>query len=145
MAYFWLKAVSGKWELGTRFPSLLISALLGGGLAAAQEAEIVVHADQVSHRVSRYLTGACIEDVNHEIYGGLYSQMIFGESFQEPPRSAAKGVHRLQRHLAVQGRRALGRCRRWPKADCGPTRCRDRRGRCRNLSACPKAETRGSS
>jgi hypothetical protein len=25
--------------------------------------------------------------VNHEIYGGLYSQMIFGESFQEPPRS----------------------------------------------------------
>jgi hypothetical protein len=34
--------------------------------------------------ISRYLTGACIEDVNHEIYGGLYSQMIFGESFQEP-------------------------------------------------------------
>ncbi|WP_197529181.1 family 16 glycoside hydrolase [Aeoliella mucimassa] len=31
-----------------------------------------------------WLTGACIEDVNHEIYGGLYSQMIFGESFQEP-------------------------------------------------------------
>jgi hypothetical protein len=25
-----------------------------------------------------------LEDVNHEIYGGLYSQMIFGESFQEP-------------------------------------------------------------
>jgi hypothetical protein len=35
--------------------------------------------------VSRLLTGACIEDVNHEIYGGLYSQMVFGESFQEPP------------------------------------------------------------
>ena len=35
--------------------------------------------------MSRYLTGACIEDVNHEIYGGIYSQMIFGESFQEPP------------------------------------------------------------
>ena len=45
----------------------------------------MVHAGQVSHRLSRYLTGACIEDVNHEIYGGLYSQMIFGESFQEPP------------------------------------------------------------
>jgi alpha-L-arabinofuranosidase len=44
----------------------------------------VVHANQVSHRLSRYLTGACIEDVNHEIYGGLYSQMIFGESFREP-------------------------------------------------------------
>src|SRR5205814_2116875 len=35
-----------------------------------------------------YLTGACIEDVNHEIYGGIYSQMIFGENFQEPPHTA---------------------------------------------------------
>ena len=33
---------------------------------------------------SPYLTGSCIEDVNHEIYGGIYSQMVFGESFQEP-------------------------------------------------------------
>ena len=31
------------------------------------------------------MTGSCIEDVNHEIYGGLYSQLIFGESFEEPP------------------------------------------------------------
>jgi hypothetical protein len=52
--------------------------------ARAQEARIEVHADQVIHPISRYLTGACIEDVNHEIYGGLYSQMVFGESFQEP-------------------------------------------------------------
>ena len=50
----------------------------------AQEATITIHADQVLHTNSLYLTGACIEDVNHEIYGGLYSQMIFGESFQEP-------------------------------------------------------------
>ena len=33
------------------------------------------------------MTGSCIEDVNHEIYGGIYSQMIFGESFQEPVAS----------------------------------------------------------
>lgn len=25
-----------------------------------------------------------MEDVNHEIYGGLYDQKIFGESFEEP-------------------------------------------------------------
>ncbi len=50
----------------------------------AQEARIEVQADQILHRVSRYLTGACIEDVNHEIYGGIDSQMIFGESFAEP-------------------------------------------------------------
>ena len=67
------------------FAGVIASVVVGWSLAAAQEAEVVVHADQVSHRVSRYLTGACIEDVNHEIYGGLYSQMIFGESFQEPP------------------------------------------------------------
>lgn len=53
--------------------------------AYAQEATIRVDAKQVLGPVSRYLTGACIEDVNHEIYGGVYSQMVFGESFQEPP------------------------------------------------------------
>jgi hypothetical protein len=64
---------------------LLLS--LHGSVLMAQEAEIVVYADRVSHRVSPYTTGACIEDVNHEIYGGIYSQMIYGESFEEPPWS----------------------------------------------------------
>ncbi|HQU44455.1 MAG: hypothetical protein B7Z74_00310, partial [Deltaproteobacteria bacterium 21-66-5] len=50
---------------------------------------IHVDAAQVLGPVSRYLTGACIEDVNHEIYGGIYSQMVFGESFQEPPAESA--------------------------------------------------------
>ena len=26
------------------------------------------------------LLGACMEDVNHELYGGIWSQMIFGEA-----------------------------------------------------------------
>lgn len=56
-------------------------------MARAEPARISVRADQVVGRVSRLLTGACIEDVNHEIYGGIYSQMIFGEGFQEPPPS----------------------------------------------------------
>jgi hypothetical protein len=63
---------------------ILLLAMLPGASARAQEARIDVHADQVLRPFSRYLTGACIEDVNHEIYGGLYSQMVFGESFQEP-------------------------------------------------------------
>ena len=54
----------------------------------AEEATIHIDAAKVSGRVGRYLAGACIEDVNHEIYGGIYSQMIFGESFQEPPLGA---------------------------------------------------------
>lgn len=67
----------------SRILILILCARLTGSFA--QEARIEVRADQVLHPVSRYLTGACIEDVNHEIYGGIYSQMIFGESFQEPP------------------------------------------------------------
>ena len=35
--------------------------------------------------VSSLLYGACMEDVNHELYGGIWSQMIFGESFEESP------------------------------------------------------------
>jgi hypothetical protein len=53
----------------------------------AQPASIAVNPAQVMHPLSHYLTGACLEDVNHEVYGGLYSQMIFGESFQEPAPS----------------------------------------------------------
>lgn len=69
-------------------PKLLLATILPAVAAPgaiAREAQITVHADRVRHRLTRYLTGACIEDVNHEIYGGIYSQMVFGESFQEPP------------------------------------------------------------
>ncbi len=65
-----------------RVAVLAIFALAGP--VAAQDATIRIDAGKVTGRVGRYLAGACIEDVNHEIYGGLYSQMIFGESFQEP-------------------------------------------------------------
>jgi hypothetical protein len=56
---------------------------------SGQPAKIQVLSDRPGHEISPYLTGACIEDVNHEIYGGLYSQMIFGESFQEPAPAVA--------------------------------------------------------
>ncbi|HEX5269685.1 MAG TPA: family 16 glycoside hydrolase, partial [Gemmataceae bacterium] len=60
--------------------------------AAAEEAVIRIDAGKVTTRVAGHLAGACIEDVNHEIYGGLYSQMVFGESFQEPSaESPVKG------------------------------------------------------
>jgi hypothetical protein len=65
------------------------TALASCGGAKAEDARIDVRADRTLHPVSRLLTGACIEDVNHEIYGGIYSQMIFGESFQEPAISPA--------------------------------------------------------
>lgn len=74
------------------FYSLLVPLLIliGAGLpASAADVAINIQANDTIGPVSRLLTGACIEDVNHEIYGGLYSQMIFGESFQEPPLPAS--------------------------------------------------------
>lgn len=64
--------------------AILLTAFACWSDIKAEEAHIKVQADRVLHPVSRLLTGACIEDVNHEIYGGIYSQMIFGESFAEP-------------------------------------------------------------
>jgi hypothetical protein len=81
----------------TFLAGILVLAAASALRAEAPEAEIHVAADKKAGPVSRYLTGACIEDVNHEIYGGLYSQMIFGESFQEPPS-----------HRPVQGFQAFG-------------------------------------
>src|SRR6266478_1468762 len=82
-----------KLQSGTNMKLLLMLAVVYAIVVLqantkAQEATITIHADQVLHTNSPYLTGACIEDVNHEIYGGLYSQLIFGESFQEPPPAA---------------------------------------------------------
>ncbi|MBO5744215.1 MAG: DUF1080 domain-containing protein, partial [Clostridia bacterium] len=41
--------------------------------------------------VSNLLYGACMEDVNHELYGGIWSQMIYGEHFEEEPTSSSDG------------------------------------------------------
>src|SRR6185437_16524297 len=63
---------------------IMLNLLLGAGIAIAQDTTISIDVGQKGRAVSRFLTGSCIEDVNHEIYGGIYSQMIFGESFSEP-------------------------------------------------------------
>jgi alpha-L-arabinofuranosidase len=75
----------------------LLAVLIFAASTAGQEAAIQIDVGQTRGRVGRYLAGACIEDVNHEIYGGIYSQMIFGESFQEPPL-----------HAPLRGFRAYG-------------------------------------
>lgn len=72
-------------------PAILLALLAAGAAPTAApggELTIAVDADRVVHGVSRHLTGACIEDVNHEVYGGIDSQMIFGESFAEPAPAA---------------------------------------------------------
>ena len=72
-------------------------------VALGQDARIRVRADRPGPEVSRHMTGACIEDVNHEIYGGIYSQMVFGESFQEPPAASIEGFTSYGGAWAVEG------------------------------------------
>jgi alpha-L-arabinofuranosidase len=59
------------------FPALLFA------VAVAAQNPVTIDVATVENRVSGGIYGACIEDVNHEIYGGLYDQKIFGESFEE--------------------------------------------------------------
>lgn len=53
-------------------------------LPLPQKSAIKVDVDKVENKISPLLYGSNIEDVNHEIYGGLYDQRVFGESFEEP-------------------------------------------------------------
>ena len=93
-----MKMIILRLVIGYSFTAIVAAA--DGG----EQALIHVRAGQVCGPVSRHLTGACIEDVNHEIYGGLYSQMIFGESFQEPPRtSPIKGFRDYGGSWRIQG------------------------------------------
>ena len=86
------------------------------GELLAEPIRVTVHADEPGRPVSRFLTGACIEDVNHEIYGGLYSQMIFGESFQEPaPVCAPKGFTAFGGTWVVDGDQLKGSAGDGPK------------------------------
>ena len=52
---------------------------------------LTVDAGKVLCHVEPLIYGAGAEDVNHEIYGGLYDQKIFGEGFEEPAKVSIKG------------------------------------------------------
>ncbi|MBD5224905.1 MAG: DUF1080 domain-containing protein [Bacteroidales bacterium] len=51
---------------------------------------VTVDASAETGRIPALIYGAGAEDVNHEIYGGLYDQRIFGESFEEPTTALVK-------------------------------------------------------
>jgi hypothetical protein len=65
--------------------SAILTAILLTGSVSGQDACIRVDASKVENRISPRIYGSCMEDVNHEVYGGLYDQRIFGEGFEEPP------------------------------------------------------------
>ena len=60
--------------------------------AAPRSGRSIVVLDQVIGRTPTSVAVG-LEDVNHEIYGGIYSQMIFGEAFAEPERSPGISAH----------------------------------------------------
>jgi hypothetical protein len=76
-------------------------------VSRADDAVITVDPHHVLGLLSPYMTGSCIEDVNHEVYGGIYSQMVFGESFQEPlqydPKSNPLGFTKYWRIILQHG------------------------------------------
>lgn len=93
-----------------RFQQKLVIATFVSCLAAAssaqdvsaQDVQVTIHADRPGKPISPYLYGACLEDVNHEVYGGIYSQMLFGESFQEPANAPPAGFRILGGHWSVK-------------------------------------------
>lgn len=61
---------------------LLLASLVGRCLAAEPEAVIHVR-NKVLHRLSPNLIGFNFEDLNSQTYGGVYSQLLYGQDFEE--------------------------------------------------------------
>ncbi len=62
---------------------------------------LTVDASNVLCRIEPLIYGAGAEDVNHEIYGGLYDQKIFGEGFEEPAFCDIKGFRAYDERWSV--------------------------------------------
>jgi alpha-L-arabinofuranosidase len=58
-------------------------ALVGGTHGAPSNAVVRVNAAKVLLERAQSLVGANIEDLNLQLYGGLYGQLIYGEAFEE--------------------------------------------------------------
>ncbi len=81
---------------------LIAIVFLSSGYALAVDTvKMSVDVSKVKHELSQYLYGTGMEDVNHEIYGGLDAQRLFGESFEEP----------------IRGERMRGVSASWDKAE----------------------------
>lgn len=58
---------------------------------ATYQDRLDIDVSEVTGNIPSLIYGAGAEDVNHEIYGGLYDQRIFGESMEEPAASNIEG------------------------------------------------------
>ena len=87
--------------------------LFGAAIAFAQPATIRVDAGKVLHRVTPLYIGVNMEDLNYQCYGGLYSQLIHGESFQEHVDSAVLGLTGRERLKVYIGESESGELQVW--------------------------------
>ena len=92
--------------------ALLAAAVTFVTAAAAGAVKVSVNLDDVKAEVPRTLYGTGMEDVNHEIYGGLDAQRLYDESFEEalPPLEFPDGRRRKRRIYRPCGRQWTERC-----------------------------------
>ncbi len=82
------RSLAAGWLRRPVLSTLVLTVLLSGATPPAQGATITVDANGVLGTVpagQAWQTGSVLEDINHSVYGGVYSQLIFGERFMEPP------------------------------------------------------------
>ena len=79
----------------------IIAFLLPLCAAISTAQTLTVDAGQVLCRVEPLIYGAGAEDVNHEIYGGLYDQKIFGEGFEEPAFTGINGFRAYDEQWSI--------------------------------------------
>ena len=83
--------------------TLILSTLVASS-ALAQGLKLEINPDKVLNPITPLLYGAGMEDVNHEIYGGFYSQRIFGESFEEGVKpEGIVGMSHYNRPIMMDG------------------------------------------
>ncbi len=79
----------------------ILSFLMLGAAISSVAQTLTVDAGKVFCSVEPLIYGAGAEDVNHEIYGGLYDQKIFGEGFEEPAFANIKGFKAFDEQWSV--------------------------------------------
>ena len=82
-----------------------VSAILAIAAFMPASAQTVISVDMKNEigRIPTLIYGAGAEDVNHEIYGGLYDQRLFGESFEEPTISNIENFISYDSPWSIEG------------------------------------------
>lgn len=112
--------------------------IAGGGLAAGllpvdrasgqnDDARIEVRAGNILHRITGRIIGTNIEDLNCQCYGGLYSQLLYGENFEEHVAPdflglSEDGLLRVSVYVNDEG---IAEIRHWLVENWGPRRMGD--------------------